>query len=249
MAAIIFLRESYAYVILQWKTKRLQKETGNLHLRSALDTGRDPKDLFKFSIVRPIKMLFLSPIVFLISLYMAIVYAYQYLLFTTFPRIFQTQYGFSNGSVGLTYLGTGVGSCFGLIFCGAVSDRLVKTLTERNGGMAKPEYRLPAMYIGALMVPVGLFLYGWTAEEKLHWILPMIGSGFLGFGLFAIIRELSGTIISGLGLSLYRCLLFPTWLMLSQYTLPPPQLHRLSSVPSLERCCHSRGTACTMLWG
>ena len=187
------MHESYAYVILQWKTKRLQKETGNPHLRSALETGRDPKKLLKFSIVRPIKMLFLSPIVFLMSLYMAIIYGYLYLMFTTFPRVFQIQYGFSNGSVGLTYLGTGIGSFFGLVFCGVVSDRLVKTLTKRNGGAAKPEYRLPAMFIGALIVPIGLFLYGWTAEKKVHWVLPIIGTGFLGFGLFTIIVSRSAS--------------------------------------------------------
>lgn len=65
------MRESYAYKILQWKTERLRKDIGNPHLRSALDTGKDPKELFKSSILRPIKMLFLSPIVFLMSLYMA----------------------------------------------------------------------------------------------------------------------------------------------------------------------------------
>lgn len=66
------MRESYAFVILKRKTQRLQKETGNPNLRSALDTGRSPKELFSFSIVRPIKMLVLSPIVFLMSLHMAV---------------------------------------------------------------------------------------------------------------------------------------------------------------------------------
>jgi len=182
----LFMRESYAYVLLQRKTNRLRKKTGNTHLRLALDTGKDPKELFKFSIVRPIKILFLSLIVFLISLYMATIYSYVYLMFTTFPRVFQDQYGFSNGSVGWTYLCMGTGCFFGLLFCGAISDRLLANLTKRNGGTAKPEYRLPAMFIGALIVPVGLFLYGWTAEKKLHWILPIIRSGFLGFGQFAI---------------------------------------------------------------
>lgn len=180
------MRESYAPVLLLWKAKRLQKETGNTNLRSALDNGRGRKELITFSIVRPIKMLIFSPIVFLMSLYIAIVYGYTYLLFTTFPRVFQDQYGFSNGAVGLTYLGTGIGSFFGLTFCGAVSDRLVKSLTERNGGNPKPEYRLPTMFIGTFLVPIGLFLYGWTTEYKVHWILPIIGTAFLGFGMFAI---------------------------------------------------------------
>jgi len=81
------------------------------------------------------------------SLYMAVVYGYLYLLFTTFPRVFEGQYGFSIDSVGLTYLGTGVGAFLGVVLCGALSDRLVKRLTARNGGNPKPEYRLPASMI------------------------------------------------------------------------------------------------------
>lgn len=84
VATMLFMRESYAYVILQRKiTGRLRKETGNPHLRSALDNGRDPKELFRFSILRPIKMLFLSPIVILMSLYMATIYGYLYLMVMT----------------------------------------------------------------------------------------------------------------------------------------------------------------------
>lgn len=180
------MRESYAYVILERKTRRLRKATGNQNLRSALDTGKKPKELFKISIIRPIKMLFCSPIVFLISLYMAAVYGYLYLMFTTFPRVFVGQYNFSNGSVGLTYLGVGIGSFFGLTFCGAVSDRLVLSLTKRHGGTSKPEYRLPVMFIGAFLVPAGLFWYGWSADEKVHYIVPIIGTAILGCGMFIL---------------------------------------------------------------
>jgi len=70
------MRESYAYVILERKAQRLRKETGNVHLRSMLDTGRSPKEHFRVSIVRPIRMLVLSPMVFTMSLFMATVSSY-----------------------------------------------------------------------------------------------------------------------------------------------------------------------------
>lgn len=176
------MRESYSSIILQRKVERLRKETGNQNLRSALDTGRTPQDLFRFSIVRPLKMLFLSPIVFLLSVYVGVIYGYLYLLFTTIPTVFQIQYGFSSGSVGLAYLGIGVGSLLGLMVIGSTSDRLVKQLTAKNGGTPKPEYRLPLMIIGGLFIPVALFWYGWSADQELHWIMPIIGTALLGIG-------------------------------------------------------------------
>jgi hypothetical protein len=106
-------------------------------------------------------------------------------MFTTFPRVFQGQYGFSNGAVGLVYLGSGVGSFLGLVFCGVTLDRGVKFLTKRNGGSPKPEYRLPPMFFGTV-IPCGLFLYAWTTEYKVHWILPIIGTALVGFGMFTI---------------------------------------------------------------
>ncbi|CAI7573574.1 unnamed protein product [Penicillium crustosum] len=181
-SSIITIRESYAPTILARKTKKLQKETGNMNLRSALDTGRTPKELFLYSIVRPTKMLFLSPIVFLLSLYVGVIYGYLYLLFTTITSVFEEQYNFSQGSVGLTYLGLGVGSLIGLFILGATSDRLLNYLSVKNG-QKKPEYRLPPMIPGAVFVPISLFMYGWTAYYKTHWIVPIIGTSFLGTGM------------------------------------------------------------------
>lgn len=179
---LIFMRESYAVTLLDRKTKRLQKETGNPNLRSALDTGRSTRQLFLFSILRPTKMLFLSPIVFLLSLHVAVVYGYLYLLFTTMSSVFQSQYGFSQGSVGLAYLGIGIGSMVGLAVLGSISDRLLRYLSRKNG-VKKPEYRLPPMIPGTLFIPAALFMYGWTAEKHYHWIVPIIGTSFLGVGM------------------------------------------------------------------
>lgn len=69
--SIILQRETYPPTLLERKTKRLRKETGNMELRSALQRKETPKQVFWLSIVRPTKMLCLSPIVFLLSLYVS----------------------------------------------------------------------------------------------------------------------------------------------------------------------------------
>lgn len=180
---LLFLPESYAYAILKRKTAQLRKRTGNPNLRSALDTTtKTPRQLFAFAILRPLKML-ISPIIFLMSAYAAVVFSYAYLCFTTFPRVFKDQYGFGSGASGLANIGLGSGFVVGLLFCGAVSDRWSAYLTRRNDGVTKSEYRLPNLIVGAFFVPVGLFWYGWTAEYKTHWIVPIIGTAFLGIGI------------------------------------------------------------------
>jgi MFS family permease len=73
LAALLLMRESYAPVLLERKAKRLRQETGNNNLRSKLDRGLSPKQLFKLSIVRPSKLLLLSPICLLMSLYLSFV--------------------------------------------------------------------------------------------------------------------------------------------------------------------------------
>lgn len=180
------LRESYSTVLLQRKASRLRKETGNAALVSMLDKGKTPRQLFAFSIVRPLKMLLFQPIILMMSTNMALVYGYLYLMFTTFPRVFGKQYGFSTGSVGLAYVGIGVGALLGLLLTGVMSDRIMGGLARRNGGAHKPEYRLPTTFIGAFIVPTGLFVYGWTAEAKTHWIWPIIGGAMLGFGMLTM---------------------------------------------------------------
>lgn len=98
-------------------------------------------------------MLIFSPIVLALSTFMAVVYGYLYLLFTTITVVFEDGYHFSQGTVGLTYLGIGLGSLVGVFVFGIASDRIVKA--KSISGVMKPEYRLPPMIPGSFAVPVG----------------------------------------------------------------------------------------------
>jgi multidrug resistance protein len=168
-------QETYHAVIMDRKVARLRKETGNMDLRSKLDSGLTPKQFFIRAVARPMKMLFFSPIVGLMSLYISVNYGILYLFFTTMTFVFEGQYGFSSGSVGLSYLGMGVGMIFGMGVLGTMSDKNIKK--HQAKGNAKPEHRLPLFLTipGAILMPVGIFLYGWTTYYGVHWIVPIIG--------------------------------------------------------------------------
>lgn len=185
IAAFFVMGETYAPILLETKTKRLQKETGNMDLISKLDNGLSVKELFIRALVRPSKLMFLSPICALMALYMAIVYGVFYLLFTTFTFVFEDLYGFSTSTVGLVYIGTGIGMLLGLGVLGFSSDRIVKHLAAKNNGVLKPEFRLPPLMYAGPLIPVGLFIYGWTAQYQTHWVVPLFGTLVVGVGLIA----------------------------------------------------------------
>jgi len=178
-----FLRETYAVTILEHKTQRLIRETGDRDLVSALRDGTPGKEHFKRAFIRPVKMLLLSPIVLLLSLYMALIFGYLYLFLTTFPTVFQEQYGFSTGVTGLSYLGVGIGSFVGLVIAGKSSDPLYVRLTAKNHGVGHPEFRLPPLMFTCPLIVIAFFWYGWSVETKTHWIVPIIGTSLFGMGM------------------------------------------------------------------
>lgn len=183
ISALILMRETHEPTLLARRAARLRKETDNPRLRSKLTSTKDRKTVFWMAIARPTKMLLFSPIVGFLSIYMAVVYGYLYLLFTTLTLVFEVQYGFSSGNVGLTFLGIGIGAMLGLVIFGLVSDRIVKRMSAK--GEMKPEYRLPPLIPGSFLIPIGLFWYGWSAEKHTHWIVPILGTMFVGLGLLA----------------------------------------------------------------
>jgi hypothetical protein len=78
-------------------------------------------------------------------------------------------------------LGLGIGMMIGLVGFGLASDKIVKKLSIN--GITKREYRLPPMIPASVMVPAGLFIYGWTAKYQIQWIVPILGTAFVGRGL------------------------------------------------------------------
>ncbi|KAF1997756.1 major facilitator superfamily transporter [Amniculicola lignicola CBS 123094] len=196
LAAAVVLRESNPAVLLKRKAARLRKTTGNPNLRSKLDQGLTTQQLLARAVVRPSKLLFLSPVCGLFCLYNAFVYAIIYLFFTTFPFLFEGVYHFSEGMVGLSYIGTGIGFMAGMLTYGMTSDKLIQRLTKKYGvERPKPEYRLPLTIFASPFIPAGLFIYGWTAEHHVHWAVPMLGTVLVGFGFTMVLSSIANYMI------------------------------------------------------
>ncbi|PYH43707.1 MFS transporter [Aspergillus saccharolyticus JOP 1030-1] len=188
-------QETYAPLLIRWKTARLAQELDRVDLRSAYDvtgnmhqTTPSARQVLTQGLKRPVVLLFKSPIVLLLSVYIAFVYSLLYLFFTTVTTVFEERYGFSTGLAGLAYIGIGIGFFVGLLTVSLTNDRMVIKLTAQNGGKFEPEMRLPLMFIFSCIIPITFFWYGWSAEnaQKVHWIVPIIGMIPFGVGMLGI---------------------------------------------------------------
>ncbi|KAI0426234.1 major facilitator superfamily domain-containing protein [Xylaria sp. FL1042] len=187
IASYVVLRETYAPQILERKAARRRKETGNPRYQSMLKKNQSAKQLWISAIAKPVRMTIHSPIVAITSGYIAIMYGVIYILFTTFTFVFEDKYNFTARSAGLAFVAGGVGNIVGQAFTGIYSDKLVK----RNASQGKepcPEDRLSLKMTVplALSPPTGIILYGWTMEKGVHWIVPLIATGMVGFGTLGI---------------------------------------------------------------
>lgn len=179
-----FLRETYGPVIRYRRAKQqgeLEK-FGQMYPHLVVAQGSATRVLWE-NLTRPIQLLFKSLICFLLSFYMAVMYGIFYLMFATFAEFFATTYGFKSGVGGLAYLGLGVGFMAATIVGAKFADQVYHYLSAKNGGVGTPEMRIPALFFGSFFVPIGIFWYGWSAHAKLHWIMPIIGSGIFAFGM------------------------------------------------------------------
>ena len=69
-----------------------------------------------------------------------------------------------------------------------------------GGKGPQPEHRRPVMVLGSLINPIGLFLYGWTAQARLQWMAPSSGTALIGFGLMVTIVPSNSYLVDAFGI-------------------------------------------------
>ncbi|KAI9733423.1 MAG: hypothetical protein M1834_003507 [Cirrosporium novae-zelandiae] len=174
---LLFLRETYAPKLLQNKVLKLRKETGNMNFRTEFDhPDRKLSTTLKHALVRPFRLLATQPIVQFLAVYMAYTYGIMYLVLSTFPTLWTVHYHESTGIGGLNYISLGLGFFLGAQICAHVNDIIYRRLKQRYNGIGRPEFRVPMLIPAAICTPVGLFIYGWSAQARTHWIVPNIGA-------------------------------------------------------------------------
>lgn len=192
----LLVPETYAVVLLRKRAAGLSARTGKVYkTKIEIDNGTtSPATIIKTSLIRPWVLLFVEPIVFVLSIYIAIVYGTLYLLFGAFPIVFQRERGWSEGIGALPFLGVAVGMILATIFIILAAPLYART-AKKYGGIAPPEERLVVAMVGAIAVPLGMGIFAGTTSPSIHWIAPVIGGAFFGFGLVLIFLAITNYLI------------------------------------------------------
>jgi len=188
IVGVFFLQETYHPILLQRQALALKKEMGlapdSDHVKTVFEVKQGRKtarQVVGHGLVRPFVMLGCESILQILSLYMAFIYGLIYIQTTTTTDVFEQIYGESVGVAGTNFVAQGLG----FFVCSQINGRLLdyfyRTLTARNGGVGRPEFRLVLMVPASIFLPVGLLLYGWGT--KTHWIVVDLGLFFVSAGM------------------------------------------------------------------
>jgi MFS family permease len=187
------MKETYAATVLAQKADRQRRNTGNYTWRSKLDCELSNREALKRAFIRPTKLTLQSPINLFIAVASAFINGLLFLLVATFPLILIEEYGFSSRGVGLAFEGIGIGNVVGLAIFACTSDRYIRARLRK--GLIKPEDRLPLVIASAPVLAMGFLCYGWAAEQHAHWIVPIIGTSFIGMGNIFFFSGIIGYLI------------------------------------------------------
>ncbi|KGO40796.1 Major facilitator superfamily domain, general substrate transporter [Penicillium expansum] len=181
VVCFIVARETYAPILLLRKKATLMAETS----RQGKDDGsvwKTPfeKDetvgqLYRRTISRSVYFLGTQPIIQALACYYGYLYGIVYLLLSGFSDLWTTRYHMNVSTGSLHYIAPCIGYAVGAQICAFLTDRVYRYQVAKNNGVGKPEFRLPIMVPASFLVPIGLLIYGWSAEYQTHWIVPDIG--------------------------------------------------------------------------
>lgn len=174
------------------KTQRTETETdATCSRRLSRVSSRQVADktarLFKFAklmFIDPLKtVLYLRyPPVLLTVLYASTAFGALYMMNIGIQQTFGHEpYNFSTIIVGLLYIPNSVGYLLSSIFAGRWMDTIMKRearranrVDEKGKYIYHPEDRMQEnAWLGAFLYPGALLWFGWTAEKKLFWAVPV----------------------------------------------------------------------------
>lgn len=179
--ALFFVRETSSRKILRQKAKRMRFETKNwaLHAKSE-ETPVEFQDIVQRYLTKPIRIIVREPILIVLTAYLTLVYGILYLSFQAFPKSYQ-QRGWSIPASELPFIAVALGILSSFLTCSWFTMTWYKRKVIAHNGLTVPEWRIPPMALGAVILPPSLLWFAWSGN--VHWLSQVLASYFIGYGV------------------------------------------------------------------
>lgn len=187
---ILFQPETYAPVLLAWKSKKLRELTGDERFKAEIEI-RDESFATRLghSLYRPFVLTFTEPIIVSIALYLTVIYIILFTFLNGYTFIFTETYGFSEGITGLSFIGIGIGLCLASCLVPVMyiwAKRALAKAEAQGGSRLPPEFRLWFAMLGAPAIPISLLWMGWTTYPSISYWSPLAASVLFGYGILCV---------------------------------------------------------------
>jgi MFS transporter, DHA1 family, multidrug resistance protein len=189
---LLFMPETSADKILLRRARRLRELTGDPRLQSQGEINQrnlSGRQILFAALIRPVEITFKDPSIFFVNLYTGYFYGVFYTFFEVFPLVFPPLYGFNLGETGLAFMSCLIGVCVAILAYFAYLHFYMVPDNLKNG-FREQEHRLVPAMIGSFLLPIGLFLFAWTANPSIHWVVPLTGVAIFCCGHFWTMQSL-----------------------------------------------------------
>ena len=151
--------------------------------------------MISISVYRPFHLLMTEPVVFFFSLYVSFAWAVLYLTFSSIPLVFSATYNFTISQCGAVFAAMSIGPCISTVIS-IHSPSILNNYLARNPKPRSclwvsldpscPEARLYFTCIESILLPLGLFWFGYTLSPSIPWIVPSLAIGCATMGIYSI---------------------------------------------------------------
>ncbi|KAJ6141470.1 Major facilitator superfamily domain general substrate transporter [Penicillium chermesinum] len=92
---------------------------------------------------------------------------------------------FPEEETGYLYAGAFAGAMVGFVLSAVLTDSMNKIMIRLNRGIYEPEFRIPIVILQLIFSSIGLYGFGWTANDvaKYSWLLPDVFFAFVIAGV------------------------------------------------------------------
>ncbi|KAJ5142010.1 hypothetical protein N7526_003005, partial [Penicillium atrosanguineum] len=191
------LPETLSSNILLRRAQRLRTQTRNPSHRSQfeMDAPRTSLGVMIFEqIVNDLKISCMDPVIIFVNIHTMLIYGILYLWFEFFPfvsPIIEPEGPFRLiCSLTVAFFGILVGAVISVVAYVLWLRVSYQPRMSRPGFSVEPEARLVPGQIGAICIPICLFIFAWTSRPSVHWVVPIIGTAFFAPGFYLTFQSI-----------------------------------------------------------